>query len=41
MPIAEIPATQEELLAIWANHDAVANADTHILAVAIDPLNPG
>ena len=39
MPIAEIPATQEELLSLWANNDAIAEADTHILAVAVDPLN--
>jgi len=39
MPISEIPSTQEELLSLWSDNEAVADADTHIIAVAINPLN--
>ena len=39
MPISEIPPTQEELLSLWSDNEAVADADTHIIAVAINPLN--
>ena len=38
MPISVIPGSQEALLSIWSNNDAIADADTHILAVSILPI---